>query len=482
VASPSYDTVYTIAEDQMGYLTAAQAAAAGVLPQTLVMMAKRGTLERMSRGVYRLAHFPAHPLAQYMQATLWPSGRVGKGDDGVRGVLSHETALALHGLSDVAPPKVHITVPAAYRIQREVPSYLVLHRIDLPSTQVTALEGLPIVTPERAIRDGIEAQLGPALMTQAIDEGLKSGTLTRFVADQLRAELAVAGFGTEGPPRPTISTPPPPSVGKLDKYVLAYALAEGLAVGRVRHWISCMMLSGALDQAASRPDGPRFVVKGGVALELRMPGRARATEDLDIVVVCEQPDLVEAFDSALRAGYGDCTFTRRSTVHPLGDLGVRVWVQVAYRTQRWATVQVDLAHPDAVDTETERLGGIPLTRFGLQGPSDVPCLSLRYHIAQKWHGMTRATPSGAPNDRFRDAVDLLLLRDLVAPDELSAVRDACEETFRVRDDHPWPPPIALPAHWAGPFAAMAEGLGLPTTTLAEAEGELRGFLESIEAA
>jgi hypothetical protein len=29
---------------------------------------------------------------------------------------------------------------------------------------------------------------------------------------------------------------------------------------------------------------------------------------------------------------------------------------------------------------------------------------------------------------------------------------------------------------------MAEGLGLPKTTLAEAEGELRGFLESIEAA
>jgi hypothetical protein len=216
LASPSYDAVYAIAEDQMGYVTAAQAAAAGVIPQTLVMMAKRGTLQRVSRGVYRLARFPAHPLAQYMQATLWPSGRVGKGDDGVRGVLSHETALALHGLSDVAPPKVHITVPAAYRIQREVPSYLVLHRVDLPATQVTALEGLPIVTPERAIREGIEAQLGPALMTQAIDEGLQSGTLTRFVADQLRAELAAAGVGAEGrwTPRlfnPTPTAPPPPT-------------------------------------------------------------------------------------------------------------------------------------------------------------------------------------------------------------------------------------------------------------------------------
>lgn len=215
-------------------------------------------------------------------------------------------------------------------------------------------------------------------------------------------------------------------------------MAEGLAVGQVRHWISFMMLSGALDDAARRLDGPRFVVKGGVALELRLPGRARATDDLDVVVVCEESDLVDAFDAALRVGFGDCTFTRRADVHPLGDKGVRVWVKVAYRTQRWGTVQVDLAYPDSVDTETERLGGVPLARFGLIGPPDVPCLSLRYHIAQKWHGMTRTMPDGVPNDRFRDAVDLLLLRDLLVPEELPPLRDACEETFRIRANHAWP--------------------------------------------
>lgn len=115
------------------------------------------------------------------------------------------------------------------------------------------------------------------------------------------------------------------------------------------------------------------------------------------------------------------------------------------------------------------------------GPPDVPCLSLRYHIAQKWHGMTRAMPNGGPNDRFRDAVDLLLLRDLVMSAELPAVREACEETFRVRAEHAWPPPLALPAHWERPFAAMAIGLDLPTTTLPEAERELQEFLARIVA-
>ena len=158
---------------------------------------------------------------------------------------------------------------------------------------------------------------------------------------------------------------------------------------------------------------------------------------------------------------------------------MRVWIQIAYRSQRWATVQVDLARPDATDIETERLGGIPLTRFGLAGPHDVVCLSLRYHIAQKFHGMTKAPHKGSKNDRFRDAVDLLLLRDLVADDEISAVCEACEETFRVRGEQAWPPAIVLQPHWRAPFAALAVAVKLPVTDLTEAESALQTFVEKL---
>lgn len=212
----------------MGYVTAAQAAAAGIAHAHLVMMQRRGTLERVSRGVYRLVHFPVSPLAQYMQATLWPYDRAGRVEDRVRGVLSHETALALHELSDVAPPKVHITVPAGYRVQREVPAYLVVHRADLAPSEVTALEGMPIVTPERAIRDGIAAHLGPALLGQAIDDGLRSGRLTRGVADRLRAALDEQARPTNGRAhRATASAPRAPATAARPQG------AEGQAVARV---------------------------------------------------------------------------------------------------------------------------------------------------------------------------------------------------------------------------------------------------------
>lgn len=123
IPTTAYRTVHNLAEDQMGYVTTAQAVEAGVSPMTRVMMTWRGALERMSRGAYRLVHFPSYPLAQYMQATLWPHERPG--------VLSHETALALYEMSDVDPAKVHITVPAAFRIQHQVPRYITVHRDDL---------------------------------------------------------------------------------------------------------------------------------------------------------------------------------------------------------------------------------------------------------------------------------------------------------------------------------------------------------------
>lgn len=280
----------------------------------------------------------------------------------------------------------------------------------------------------------------------------------------------------------TDSHPAPTSVGKLEKYVLAHANSHGIAVGRVRHWISFMILSGALDRAAEDPNTPTFIVKGGVALELRLPGRARATEDLDIVAVSTDDDLVSALDNALRESYHDCAFSRRPETRPLGEKAVRVWVQIAYRSQRWATVQVDLARPDGADTETERLAGIPLSAFGLMGPSDVACLSLRYHIAQKFHGMTKVPHHGGENDRFRDAVDLLLLRDHVSGHDLREIRAACQETFRVRAEQAWPPEITLPANWREPMAAMSRAVGLAEVDLENAQHNLREFVRAIEAA
>jgi len=155
----------------------------GINPMTLVRMAERGQIERRGTGLYRFPLTPASRLDPYMEATLWPRG--------VRGVLSHETALELYELSDVHPAKIHVTLPRGHRVRRGVPSAYVLHHEDLEPDQITMHEGIAIVTPIHAIRQAHDANLGAALVGQAIDQGEDGGRLTKRQANALRRELGL---------------------------------------------------------------------------------------------------------------------------------------------------------------------------------------------------------------------------------------------------------------------------------------------------
>jgi predicted transcriptional regulator of viral defense system len=145
------------------------------------MMARRGTVERVRRGVYRLSRFPESSMGQYMEAILWPHS--------AQGVISHESALGLYDMSDVNPTVVHITLPSAYRVRRSIPRFLLVHHADLEPSDITTLEGLPLTTPERTIRDCASTHLSAALLRQAIHDGSRSEHLSRNQAAKLELEL-----------------------------------------------------------------------------------------------------------------------------------------------------------------------------------------------------------------------------------------------------------------------------------------------------
>ena len=181
-----WDTVlYGIAEDQAGYFTAAQARAAGLHQVRLVQLAQQGDIERVSRGVYRFARFPVSALGHYMEAVLWPQVR----RPDVAGVISHQSALAIHGLSDVSPARVHMTLPTTVRIRREVPKGLAIHYGDLAPGEVERVEGVPVTTPARSIRDAHASHLGNDLVGRAIADGRRSGVISMAEADRLEREL-----------------------------------------------------------------------------------------------------------------------------------------------------------------------------------------------------------------------------------------------------------------------------------------------------
>jgi hypothetical protein len=142
---------------------------------------------------------------------------------------------------------------------------------------------------------------------------------------------------------------------------------------------------------------------------------------------------------------------------------------------------VDLSRQEGKATEVELVDALELEPFGLSTPSALPCLSLRYHIAQKIHGITQpAVEEDASNERLRDLADVLLLRQLV--EDLPAVRAACVEVFAFRGTYGWPLTFEPPAFWEDLYAELAEGLELEEKTLEEAVREARAFIEAIDAA
>lgn len=176
-----------VAVGQYGYVTAEDAAAVDVVADRLRKMAERGTLERVAYGLYRVPAIPVTGLDQYMEATLWPRGG---------GVLSHDTALDLHELCDVNPAKVHVTVHKDLRIRREIPAAYRLHHRDLAERDVARHEGIPIVTPARAIRDGIEVHLGAHLIKQAIVTARERGAISKAEEAELKRLARPEGRAT----------------------------------------------------------------------------------------------------------------------------------------------------------------------------------------------------------------------------------------------------------------------------------------------
>lgn len=272
---------------------------------------------------------------------------------------------------------------------------------------------------------------------------------------------------------------PPSQRNHLEQLISRYGQAHGIAPNRVRRWLTMMVMIGALDRAREDDAGAEFLVKGGVAIELRLGLRARATKDLDMTFRGDRDQLIAALDAALAEPYNNFSFERGEVEDIAATRSCRLEVKVAFNGRSWATAQLEISPPDTrASAEVDIVDAISISDFGLNGPDIVRVLALRYQIAQKLHACTETFDDG-DNERFRDLIDLILLRSLIT--DLRSVRDACRDVFRARAKHSWPPRLNVPASWIEPYARLAGEDAFHITDVHAAAEEVRVLIGSIDA-
>lgn len=184
-ATPAWQALFDVAASQEGLFTTRQALAAGYSPPLLAHHQKAGRITRIHRGIYRLVHFPPGEQEELVAAWLWTD---------TAGVLSRQTALSLHGLSDVLPAQIHITLPLSWRHRRfRVPRGIVLHHADIPADQRTWVGAVPITAVRRTLSDCALAALPPDLLRQGARQALARGLVTR--PGLVEVERALEPFG-----------------------------------------------------------------------------------------------------------------------------------------------------------------------------------------------------------------------------------------------------------------------------------------------
>src|SRR4051794_14291145 len=114
-----------VAHEQGGYFTTRQAIQAGYGYKHLDYHETAGDFERVGHGLYRLPTVPPTENDDLIRITLWSRNQ----KDVPQAVVSHESALILHELTELLPNQIHFTVPPKFR--KSAPRGCVLHKVPL---------------------------------------------------------------------------------------------------------------------------------------------------------------------------------------------------------------------------------------------------------------------------------------------------------------------------------------------------------------
>lgn len=176
--------LFALASEQGGYFTAAQAKSLGYSYQAQAHHVGAGNWYRVDRGLFHLAEWVPDLHDDLIRWTLWSKGR---------GVVSHVTALSVHGIGEFEASSVELTVPPGFAGRHDG---VRLYVAELPGGDVLARAGYRITTVLRSLIDVAANDPDAEQLARAIDDSVQAGAVTarllRARSEQVDLKAALA--------------------------------------------------------------------------------------------------------------------------------------------------------------------------------------------------------------------------------------------------------------------------------------------------
>lgn len=219
---------------------------------------------------------------------------------------------------------------------------------------------------------------------------------------------------------------------------------------------------------------PGWLLKGGLALDMRYRPYARTTKDIDLSILERGPNqnaptLDELHESLMESANADLEDFLIYRVAPAKkDLanapggGGRFSCEAMILGKTYAKFHIDLGIGDPISEDPELLLGDDLVDFANFSPVMVLAISKAQQFAEKLHAYS--FPWGdRKNTRTKDLVDMVLLLERGGLNSAS-VQKAISLTFGTRKTHPVPETLhPPPVEWKTEFVPMAKEADLKTT-------------------
>jgi hypothetical protein len=224
---------------------------------------------------------------------------------------------------------------------------------------------------------------------------------------------------------------------------------------------------------------PKWLLKGGYAMEIRLSNLARTTKDIDLSLTDDvslgTPEKIpstvlellrDAAEQALKDWF--TFYVGESTVelHLAPTAGARYPIDCLVDQRRFIAFHLDVGVGDVVSDNPEPCQGHDLLRFAGIHPARVMLIPMTVQFAEKLHALT--LPRGdRDNTRVKDLADLILMlqHGIKAGEKL---RQAVQATFARRATHPVPSVLpSLPLAWTEAYSGLARELHLEPASLDE---------------